>query len=163
MLIKILDNLINDPNVPDSMRNWYDYDWKYDPVYKNALIFIDSCFGYLNSKLIIIEDHNSTSHEVALLFVEVQSLYMVLWVALDRFITFRYDSKTKKENILKLSDEQFFKDSLIERVRTSHTVTSAQNLKQITLDPYAPSCAALYYYQLRNNVIHSGKINVNEV
>lgn len=160
---KILNNVINDPNVPDSLRNWYDYDWKYDPVYKNALMFIDSRFGYLNSKLSIMEDHNTTSYEVALLFVEVQSLYMVLWSALDRFTTFRYGSKTKKENILKLSEEQFFKDSLIERVETSHTVTSAQNLKQITLDPYAPSCAALYYYQLRNNVVHSGKMNVNEV
>ena len=24
-------------------------------------------------------------------------------------------------------------------------------------------CTALYYYQLRNNVVHSGKMNVNKV
>ena len=62
-----------------------------------------------------------------------------------------------------MSEEQFFKDSIEERVKSCYTVVSAQNLKPIELNPYVAPCTALYYYQLRNNVVHSGKMNVNEV
>ena len=160
---EILENITNDPNMPNSLRNGYNQDWEYDPVYKNALNFIGYRFGDLKSKISLIEDHNTTTSELSLLFVEVQSLYMVLWSALDRLTTFRYGSRTKKENILKLSQEQFFKDSIEERVKSCYTVVSAQNLKPIELNLYVAPCTALYYYQLRNNVVHSGKMNVNKV
>lgn len=157
-----MDKIFNAPDIPDSLRYWYDYDWRKDPVYRNALLFIESRMDRVESKISLYKDYEPFSRDLSLLFVEIQSLYMTLWSAIDRFLTFRYGGG-QKSNLIKLADEEFFKESLKEHVETNYTVTSAQNLKQITLDPEKELCSAFYYYTLRNNVVHSGKMNTNEV
>lgn len=156
-----MKNIYRDPDMPDPLQNLYDYQWENDPVYKNMFYFIDSRFDEVQSK-ISTRSINPNTRDLAVLFVEVQSLYMVLWSALDRFLTFRYGLSQKK-NLISLSEEEFFKDALEEHVKSNHTVLSAENLKQITLDKKSPKCSAFYYYTLRNNVVHNGKMNVNEI
>lgn len=151
--------LFNNPDISNSIENRYDYDWRNDPVFNYTPKFIESRLDDLAEK---IYSAGNDTYKQSLLFVEVQSLYMVLWSALDRFLTFRY-TQYQKTNVKKLAKEEFFKNALIEHVRTSYTVISTQNLKKIDLDPYSPLCAAFYYYTLRNNVVHNGKNNVNEV
>lgn len=155
---KMID-LFENPDISDSMLNMYDYHWKHDPVYKNAITFLDSRLNDLGSRIRFMGYEDIP--KAALLFVEVQSLYMVLWSALDRFLTFRY-SMFQSTNVKKLSEEEFFEDAIREYVQSDFTVTSAQNLKQITVNKENPKCCAQYYYTLRNNVVHTGKMNVKE-
>ena len=103
---------------------------------------------------------------------------MVLWTALDRFLTFRY-ANTKKNNVLKLSQESFFKESLVKHHNElsqrkfykdsynneiwQENVYSAEDLRDYELNPNKPTCSAMYYYTLRNNVVHAGKMMPEEI
>ena len=152
-------NLFENPDADVSTLDLYDYNWTHDPVYKNALRFLDSRLDDLGSKIRLYGYDDIEKY--SLLFVETQSLYMVLWSALDRFLTFRY-SMYQTTNIKQLSEDPIFKKAIENCVDSDFTVTSAQNLKQITVSKNNPKCCAQYYYTLRNNVVHSGKMNVRE-
>lgn len=41
-------------------------------------------------------------------------------------------------------------------------IFSAEDLTDYHLDWKTPACSALYYYTLRNNVVHSSKVNPHE-
>lgn len=102
-----------------------------------------------------------------------------MWSTLDRLITFRYgDYQTW--NVRKLSQEHFFKEALKNNYNAlskmefygkndyrnddwDDEVYSAENLRCYKLDPKQLTCSALYYYTLRNNVVHSGKMMPQEI
>ena len=109
----------------------------------------------------------------------VQSLYMTLWSAIDRFLTFRY-GKTQSWNVIEFSLEPSFKTSLELNYdsiglksfyknrekyndENDYKIFSTKDLKEYCLNPLKPTCSALYYYNLRNNVVHSSKVNPSEV
>lgn len=157
-----------DKEFPGSHFNVSCYDWREDHIFKNILEYLD-----FNIRRFKTHPFQYQWDDLKPL-MEIQSSYMALWAAIDRFLTFRYGN-TQINNVLKLSDESFFKDSLIENYDAidkgfyggipswSDKIFSAQHLKNYPLTPHRPVCAALYYYTLRNNVVHSGKVMHEEI
>ena len=137
------------------------YDWRVDPVFTNILDYVD-----FNIKGIKQHPFNYQWDDLKP-FVYVQSLYITLWSAIDRFLTFRY-GHTKTMNVKKFSIEPSFKKSLQKNYNAigdngfylSHQkvwqdeIFSAEDLESYKLNPKNSTCSALYYYTLRNNVVH---------
>ena len=155
-----MEKLYKDPDLSPTARNSYDYNWLNDNVYRYTFKFLNSRLDDLYSK--IYHTPENDFDKLALLFMEAQSLYMVLWSAIDRFLTFRYTLR-QGDNVKSLAKEECFKKALEEFVNYSSTITSAQNLKQVTLNCNDSLCSAYYYYTLRNNIVHNGKENIKEV
>lgn len=141
----------------DEMRHIHNYDWRLDPLYFETLSYIQ----YL-IKETVEYDFNEYSK-----LIKTQMLYTSLWTVLDRFLTFKYGC-TKKENVKSLSKEDYFKDiinDVLSRNDKSYyysEILSAEDLRYQKFDKENPKKVALFYYYLRNNVVHSGKIFVSE-
>lgn len=150
-----------------------DYDWRRD-----ELVF-DATLDYLDWQISQLKQHPYELDWSDLKpLIGVQSLYMTLWSAIDRFIKFRYGKK-QKWNVKELSLEESFKKSLQENYdaiglksfyknrerkndEDDYKIFSTQDLEKYCLDPLKPTCSAMYYYNLRNNVVHSSKVNPSE-
>ena len=141
----------------EKYRNLHNYDWRLDPLYYETL-------SYIGSLIHDTVEYDFNEHSK---LIKTQMLYMSLWTVLDRFLTFKYGC-TKKENVKSLAKEEFFKDILNDVLNREYkayyytTVFSAQDLKYYEFDKDDPEKVALYYYALRNNVVHSGKMNVSD-
>ena len=135
-------------------RNIQDYDWRLDPLYDATISRIHFLINNPN------EDMTNKHSEL----ITTQMLYTSLWTVLDRFLTFKY-GETKRGNVEALSEEEYFADILddvLSRKFNDSRVFSAQDLSSYNLDRTNPKESALYYYTLRNNVVHSGKIFSSE-
>ena len=149
------------------------YDWREDPVFDATLNYLDWQIKLLKQNPFKYEWDNLNP------LIGVQSLYMSLWSAIDRFLTFRY-GKTQTWNVKEFSLEPSFKKSLHENYdaiglksfyknrerindENDYKIFSTQDLEKYCLDPHKPTCSAMYYYNLRNNVVHSSKVNADEV
>ena len=157
---------------PTYTPSWQNYDWRRDPVFLYTLKYLDKHIARLKN-----ESENKFDMRDFEAFIEIHSLYMVLWAALDRFLTFRY-GKSKTRNVKELSQESFFKESLsknynalskqeffkssYENENWKNLVFSAEDLTPYELNPQKPTCSAMYYYTLRNNVVHAGKMMPEE-
>jgi len=157
---KKMENLYKDPDLSPTAPNSCNYNWLNDNLYRYTFKFLNSRLDELYSEIHYTPENDFD--KLALLFMEAQSLYMVLWSAIDRFLTFRYTLR-QGDNVKSLSKEKCFKKALEEFVNYTSTITSAQNLKQVTLNKKDPLCSAYYYYTLRNNIVHNGKENIKEV
>lgn len=173
MDVNVLMNA-SDKSFPIYTYKWQNYDWRKDPIYKNTLAYLDINIAKLK------KEFNKDSDEVNnfMRFIEVQSLYRTLWSALNRFLTFRYGDYLVW-NVRKFAEEDFFKTSLEDNYNALSeqkfydsdkldidwydTVYSSEDLKDYELNPKKPICSALYYYTLRNNVVHAGKMMPQEV
>lgn len=166
-----------DKSYPIYTDKWENYDWRDDPIFKYTISYLDKNIDKLKEKLDGKFEDGPYLVDFET-FIEVQSAYMVLWTALDRFLTFRYGD-TKTWNVKKLSEEHFFKKSLTKNYNAlskqefyndsllntawEKTVFSAEDLEEYELTPNKPTCSALYYYTLRNNVVHAGKMMPEEL
>ncbi len=142
-------------NALDEKKGIHNYDWRLDPLYDETISYI----RYLMNQR-IIDKNNKYSN-----LIKTQMLYTSLWTVLDRFLTFKYGS-TQNENVKSLSREDYFKDILsdvlIKNNRGRNIVFSAQHLNSYELNANNTEESAFYYYTLRNNVVHSGKVFVSE-
>lgn len=142
-------------NEYDEKRGIHNYDWRLDPLYDKTISYI----RYLMDQN-IIDKNNGYSK-----LIKSQMLYTSLWTVLDRFLTFKY-GKTQNENIKALSKEKYFEkilsDVLSKNNRGQNIVFSAQHLNSYKLDRNNAEESAFYYYTLRNNVVHSGKVFTSE-
>ena len=93
--------------------------------------------------------------------LDLQMYYMLLWTSIDRFLSFRY-GEIKKNNVINLSEEKAFRDALKKYVHGKRKVYSARDLRYYKLNPKKPACSAMYYYTIRNNVVHTGKTLTRE-
>lgn len=145
------------------------YDWRNDPVFDNTLKYLD-----MNIKGLKGMNFQYKWDDLKPL-IGVQSLYMSLWSALDRFLSFRY-GKSQTRNVKLLSDEKSFRKSLKKNYNAikdkgfyggdsqwKDEIFSAEDLTNYNLDRDKPACSALYYYALRNNVVHSSKVSPQEM
>lgn len=160
------------------------YDWRRDPIFEKPIdyIFLADHLKYtiklrdpiFEEPIDDIDDANNNPkprrhlHYEYAKFFETQMLYMLLWTSIDRFLTFRY-GETKKNNVIFLSEEESFKTALKKYVkeddRVFHnrkTVYSVRDLREYELNPNKPTCSAMFYYTIRNNVVHSGKVLIME-
>lgn len=148
------------------------YDWRNDPVF-------DATFKYLDWQINLLKmqpfKHDWTDLNP---LMGIQSLYMTLWSAIDRFMTFRY-GLTQTWNVKELSLEPSFKESLQDNYdaiglksfyrnrkrdnnEDDYIIFSTEDLKDYHLNPINPTCSALYYYNLRNNIVHASKTSPKE-
>ena len=77
----------------------------------------------------------------------------------------KYFDKVKKDSEKKAKEDYF--ENILSYVLSEsrskyNTVFSAEDLNSHKLDDETPKESALYYYTLRNNVVHSGKIFSSE-
>ena len=131
------------------------YDWRKDPLFEKPLKYIDFAISH--------QKPAKTPKEQYIKFLEAQMFYMLLWVSIDRFLSFRY-GETKNNNVLYLSEEKSFRDALKKYVKEDDhifyerkNVYSTRHLRDYELNPNKPACSAMFYYTIRNNVVHNGK------
>ena len=160
------------------------YDWRKDPIFEKPIdyIFLAEHLKDTNNLMkpiykepvdnIDVANNHQTSRRHLdykyIKFFETQMLYMLLWTSIDRFLTFRY-GETKKNNVIFLSEEESFKTALKKYVKEDDsvfhnrkTVYSVRDLREYELNPNKPTCSAMFYYTIRNNVVHSGKVLIME-
>ena len=149
------------------------YDWRDDPVFDATLNYLDWQIDLLKTNPPEYKWNNLNW------IIGVQSLYMTLWSAIDRFMSFRYGS-TQAWNVNLLSLEPSFEKNLPtnrnaigkksfyknmtrdEKNKENYKIFSTKDLNEYKLNSDKSTCSALYYYNLRNNVIHSSKANPEE-
>ena len=149
------------------------YDWRDDPVF-------EATFDYLDWQITKLKNFTfEYKWDDLRPLMGIQSLYMTLWSAIDRFLTFRY-GKTQSWNVQELSLEPSFKKSLEDNYdsigiksfyenrernddENDYIIFSTKDLKNYCLNPLWSTCSAKYYYNLRNNVVHSSKVDPKEV
>ena len=86
--------------------------------------------------------------------------YLFLWSIVERYVRLRYFLKAEgvTKRIYKLAEEQEFCDALNREAVEKRTLQRADSPKiRETLDKSNPKKSINYYYQIRNNISHSGK------
>lgn len=93
-----------------------------------------------------------------------QMAYMLLWSAIERYLTLRYSlGENVVKKVKKLASEPAFAAALRRHVDTMNEVRRSSDPTQAAkLDPNDPERSALYYYQVRSNVTHRGKTAPDE-
>ena len=131
------------------------YDWRMDPIFKKPTKYI--------RKLLKNDRPTKNEEEDYEKFLDLQMFYMLLWVSIDRFLSFRY-GETKKNNVIFLSEEESFKNALKKHVKEDErvfydrkNVYCTRDLRDYELNPNKPTCSAMFFYTIRNNVVHNGK------
>lgn len=149
---------------PDKGSVELDYDsWdgKTDPLFTTALDVIEQ----------LVDENKAFMWDLKNLF-RLEMGYLLLWSAIERFVSFRYplqtsDSDPKRRSIEKqvemISNEPSFKSALKEVVKeeSRNIFRADQNFARrarfIKLNPDDPLISIRYYYQLRCNIAHRGK------
>ena len=127
------------------------FDGKRDPLFSDALELIER---NLNSDK---DPWNAES------FFELQMNYMLLWSAIERFSSIKYNKRVKKWNNERFAKEKAFKDGIKEYKDKHHRpVYSTEDLKIHKFNAEDPYETLLYYYTLRCNVVHRGKAMIGD-
>lgn len=122
------------------------YDGQNDPYFKEAIEVVEN---ELNDE----DKHWSNIND----FLRLQMSYLLLWTAIERYISLKYNCPEIWQKWKILSKEKVFKMSLKRHVESTRTVYSAKDLREFTLDPKNPYYSVNYYYTIRCNVAHRGK------
>ena len=123
-----------------------DYDGKNDPYFKEAIEVVES---ELNDE----SKHWSSMND----FFHLQMSYLLLWTAIERYASLKYNCPRVGQKWKKLSGEETFIDSLKRHVQNKRKVYSADELREYTLNPEKPYYSIKYYYTIRCNAAHRGK------
>ena len=126
-----------------------DYDGRNDPYFIEAIEVVENELNDENKRWHSIND-----------FFKLQMSYLLLWVAIERYCSLKYDKRYSKIN--QLSREDLFKKSLKKHFTSERTVYSADDLKNYTLNSEKPYDSIHYYYTIRCNVAHRGKALYND-
>lgn len=133
--------------------NW---DGRYDPLFKEAFVVIDEILNLKPKELKLRLDFSETLYNLFYL----QMAYMLLWSAIERYATLKYGLKLKPgQKILKISEEQAFKDGLKKYVTNKNRSVSCSIRpdEEEKLDSDNPKKSIEYYYKIRSNTTHRGK------
>lgn len=156
--IKVGENRANvligvNPNMGCSKidGNIGNYKGQYDPYFTEAIRVIKD---ELNDE----KDKKSNYDN----FFKLQMTYLLLWTAIERYASLKYNCSTIGQNWEMLSNEDVVKTSLKKHVKSIRKVYSAKDLKEFTLDPNKPRYSINYYYTIRCNATHRGKAAPHE-
>ena len=110
---------------------------------------------------------NGSSNKAVRNFLDLQMAYMLLWTAIERYATLRYNigDGTPMKNMGKVAEEPAFSEAIRRHVKIDGssagrktTLYRADNPQEkVVLDVSRPKKAIDYYYQLRCNITHRGK------
>ena len=118
---------------------------------------------FFNESIKIIKEFIKKFSEVNVNnLIELQMHYLLLWAAIERYCDLKYGNEKISDNIEEFSEE----DIVIECINNlknlnrydSKTVFSAKDLKNYELNPKEPSDSLKFFYTIRCNVVHRGKI-----
>ena len=130
-----------------------DFKGENDPFFKEAIELIEENldekkkYGFLDVKN----------------FFNIQMNYMLLWSAIERYSSLKYENKGKGENNRTFAKEKAFQEGLKKYCTgRKRPIYSAEDLRQYIFDPNRPEMAIKYYYTLRCNVVHRGKAVVQD-
>ena len=91
-------------------------------------------------------------------FFDLQMNYMLLWSAIDRYSSLKYNEETKGKNYKRFSKEKAFKNGIKKYEDEYHRkVYSTEDLKVHRFNANDPYETIFYYYTFRCNVVHRGK------
>lgn len=137
-------------NTIDDPIERVNFDGKNDPLFSEAIKLIEK---NLNS------DNNSRNIEN---FFTLQMNYMLLWSAIDRYSSIKFN-KTSAVNNNKLSNQKSFKDAIMKFKDEYHMpVYSTDDLKVHTFNADDSYETLKYYYTFRCNVVHRGKAMISD-
>ena len=124
----------------------FNFNGKDDPFFAEALKLIER---NLNSSKFSWHEED---------FFELQMNYMLLWSAIERYSSLKYNKRKKKWNNEKFSEEKAFREGIKRYKDTRHQpVYSTEDLKVHEFNADEPYETLKYYYTLRCNVVHRGK------
>ena len=140
---------VNPNNGSDSIENPIErvnFDGKNDPFFNEVIKLIEK---NLNSNKFSWNMEN---------FFELQMNYMMLWSAIDRYCSLKYNKRLMKRNREKFAKEKAFKEGIKKFKDDNHMpVYSTDDLKIHEFNVEEPYKTLEYYYTLRCNVVHRGK------
>ena len=122
------------------------FDGKKDPFFKDAIELIEK---NLNSRE-FSRDAES--------FFELQMNYMLLWSAIDRYSSLKYNKRKQKWNRERFAKEKAFKNGINKfKDRYHRPVYSTNDLTMHEFNEKDSKETINYYYTLRCNIVHRGK------
>jgi len=97
-------------------------------------------------------------------FFRLQMAYLLLWCAIERFVSFKYDLGDKViEKIRRLAVDPAFVEALRELGGENREVVRSDDPRnKVVLTRDNPTKALDYYYQIRSNITHRGKTAVRD-
>lgn len=95
-------------------------------------------------------------------FFKLHMFYMLLWSAIDKYLSLCYGGWDQRKTVNEWAKWEEFQSAFDEHVDRKDTAYSSQGSRAFKLNSYNPIWAANYYYQIRCNVVHSGKSNYED-
>lgn len=129
----------------ESRAERINFNGKNDPFFDDALRLIE-------------KNLNSNSHSSGLEpFFELQMNYMLLWSAIERYSSIKYN-KSKGENIRRFAKQKAFREGIKKfEDEYHHPVFSTDDLKMHEFNADDENETIYYYYTFRCNIVHRGK------
>ena len=125
------------------------YNGKYDPFFNETM------------KLIEEFKENASGGDVRYL-LELQMHYLLLWAAIERYCDLKYGKEKISENLKEFAEKEEAVINSIENLNLdrykSNTVFSAKDLRNYELNSKKPLDSLRFFYTIRCNVVHRGKI-----
>lgn len=128
-----------------------------DPLFNEALELID---GYL-IEMRIFNRRGGISEEIKNFFV-LQMHYMLLWAAIDRFSSLKYNQEKISQNNYCFSQDPVFINTLEKLNVEKRNIFTTDNLFKYELTDEKSNWAINYYYKVRCNIVHRGKTISND-
>lgn len=133
-------------NFIEDSRQRVSYDGKENPLFSDALDLIERSLN---------QERNPYRIES---FFELQMSFMMLWSAINRFSSLKYNQKFEIENYKKFARQKSFRHSIKQfEDRRHEPIYSTDDLEIHEFDAEDPIKTLFYYYTFRCNVVHRGK------
>lgn len=139
-------------DIDDDGKYIGEYDGRNDPFFFKAPQFIRN------------ELENIDYDDECFIF-RIQMYYMLLWSAIDRYCTLKYDiSKSQGDYLKALSQDEAFLSALYSiKPEERGAVRSARNERPLYFNLRRPNFILNFYYTIRSNVVHRGKERGNNM
>ena len=125
-----------------------EWDGRSDPFFTDAIDIIEE---------IIKDNIECGSNHKPLL--RLQMAYSLLWSSIERYAGLRYYlGKDAYQKVMNIVGEEKFAESLKKHVNGKREIFSTVDLKKYTLDENNAEKSLKFYYQVRSNVVHRGKV-----
>jgi hypothetical protein len=99
-------------------------------------------------------------------FLKLQMTYLMLWSAIERFVSLRYNFRGSdiRNKILSLSNDPIFSKHLLNITAQHRVIYSTDNVeKKYRFIHSSPKDCLDYYYQIRCNITHRGKASISDI
>ena len=90
-------------------------------------------------------------------FFNIQQNYMLLWSAIERYASLKYDINKDERVQLAREYRDIIKNVIEEEVEEERVVYNSETLWCNRLDPDNSVGSMFYYYTVRCNIVHNGK------